>query len=228
MLALRFSTEDGCSLEGELRPADGEERGSAVLCHAHPRFGGSKDHPLLWAVRNELAGRELSVLGFNFRGTMRSGGTHGGGRPEVKDVAAAIACVRQRSVPPTIVVGWSFGASVALRQALVDERVAALALIGFPLDHDVELPPMPSPAELRRFRRPVLLLSGEHDAYSPLAALAELADLFPNAELSIVPGTQHSLWRHERAAAELVGDFAERVLAAHAERGAQEPGDPDR
>ena len=44
-------------------------RGVAVLCHPHPRHGGSKDHPLLWAIRNDLAAsRGVAVLGFNFRG----------------------------------------------------------------------------------------------------------------------------------------------------------------
>jgi alpha/beta superfamily hydrolase len=228
MRPIRFPTEDGHSLEGELRPAEGEARGSAVLCHAHPRFGGSKDHPILWAVRNELAGRGFTVLSFNFRGTMRSAGTHGGGRSEVKDVAAAIGCVRQRSVAPTIVAGWSFGANVALREALDDDRVAALALIGFPLHHEVELPAMPSASELRRLRKPVLLLSGEHDAYSPPAALAELGAQLPNGEVSVVPGTDHYLWRHEREAAGIVGSFADRVLARRrsSRRRPAGPGDP--
>ena len=68
MDALRFSAEDGVSLEGELRLPDGHTRGSAVVCHPHPEHGGSKDHLLLWAIRNELVARGLAVLSFNFRG----------------------------------------------------------------------------------------------------------------------------------------------------------------
>lgn len=212
MEAIRFPSEDGLSLEGELRLPDGDVRATAVICHAHPRHGGSKDHPVLWAVRNELAHRGFAVLAFNFRGTMRSDGTYGGGRTEVRDVAGAITRVRQASDGPTVVVGWSFGANVALREALEDERVSALVLIGLPLEHEVDIPPMPSAPELRLFRRPVLLLSGEHDEYSPVPALAALRGRFPNAEVSIVSGTDHYLWRHERAAAAIVGDFAERIL----------------
>ena len=41
---------------GRAADARGRRRaGSAVICHAHPRHGGSKDHPILWAIRNELA-----------------------------------------------------------------------------------------------------------------------------------------------------------------------------
>src|SRR5919109_996119 len=126
MATVTFRTSDGVLLEGELREAEGTPRGTAVLCHAHPSFGGSKDHPVLWAIRNHLAGRRgLHVLAFNFRRTMGSAGVHGEGLAEV--------------------AGWSFGASVALRHAVRDERVAALALVAMPLGPGAvtDLPPPP-------------------------------------------------------------------------------------
>lgn len=213
MEPIRFATDDGLSLEGELRRPEGPALAGTVICHAHPRHGGSKDHPILWSLRNELAHRGFAVLAFNFRGTMGSDGTYGGGRAEVRDVAAAVARVRDESDGPTLVCGWSFGANVAVREALDDDRVAALALIGFPLTHDLEIPQLPSPSELRLLRRPVLLLSGEHDEYSPAAGLERLRDRLPCAEIAIVPGTDHYLWRREREAAEIVGAFAGRLLA---------------
>jgi alpha/beta superfamily hydrolase len=208
-----FWTEDGIRLEGELRLPDGEPRGSAVICHAHPRHGGSKDHPVLWAVRNEVAGkRGLATLVFNFRGTMGSGGSYGGGRDELADVRAAIGFVREHADGPTLVFGWSFGASVALREAFDDRRVAALALFGIPLQpNDLHLPPLPDPPELRRLKRPLLLLTGEHDEYCPADELRAYGEGV--AEVVIVEGTDHYLWRHEREAAGIVGDFADRFLA---------------
>ncbi|HYG72535.1 MAG TPA: alpha/beta fold hydrolase [Actinomycetota bacterium] len=214
MEPVAFSTQDGVRLEGELRMPDAPPGGSAVLCHAHPRFGGSKDHPILWAIRNDLAGRGVAVLAFNFRGTMGSGGTHGAGRTETKDVTAAIDRIAPETDGPISVVGWSFGANVALRQALDDARVRALALVGFPLEHDLDIPPTPSPSELRAFRRPVLLLSGEHDAYSPPDGVRALASRLPDATVETVSGTDHYLWRHERDAAGVVGSFVERALDA--------------
>ena len=205
-------TEDGISLEGELRRPETIPSASAVICHAHPRHGGSKDHPILWAIRNELSKRGFAVLAFNFRGTMRSAGTYAGGRSETKDVAAAIERVRQEVDGSTVVVGWSFGANVALHEALADERVTALALVGLPLEHRLDIPDIPSPSELRLFRRPVLLLAGEQDDYAPEPRVRELASAFPNAEIAIVPGTDHYLWGHEREAATTIGGFAEQVL----------------
>jgi hypothetical protein len=214
-----FSTDDGVRLEGELRRPDREPVGSAVLCHPHPKHGGSKDHPILWALRNELAGaRGLAVLGFNFRGVMGSGGTYGGGRDEVGDARAAITRVREEAPDlPTVLCGWSFGASVALREALDDRRVAALVLIGMPLrPNDLSLPPLPQPSELRALRRPVLVLMGDNDAYCPMADVQGFAASLPGGRLHVVAGTDHYLWRREREAAAVVGAFAAEVIAAAA------------
>jgi alpha/beta superfamily hydrolase len=214
MVPVRFPAEDGVSLEGELRVDVAEPRGSAAICHPHPQHGGSKDHPILWAVRNELAHRGLAVLAFNFRGTMGSGGTFGGGHGELRDARAAIGRVREAAPDvPTIVCGWSFGANVAVREALDDERVRALALIGIPLrPGDVRLPPLPSPAEVRAMRRPILLVAGSNDEYCPadeLRAYAENA----GADVRILEGTNHYLWRREREAAGLIGGFTDQALA---------------
>lgn len=211
-----FSTDDGVRLEGEVRRPDGAARGSAVLCHPHPRHGGSKDHPLLWAIRNELAAKhDVAVLGFNFRGVMGSAGTYGGGRDELLDALAAIREIRARSDPtlPTVVVGWSFGANVAIRAAIDDRRVAALVLVGLPLaPNDLSLPPLPDVTELRALRRPVLLLAGAHDTFAPSELLEDYAAGLPHAEVRIVGGTDHYFWRREREAAAIVGAFAETVL----------------
>jgi alpha/beta superfamily hydrolase len=216
MEQLTFRTSDGIRLEAEVRMPDAEPRGGVVLCHPHPRHGGSKDHPVLWAIRNELAAaHELAVLGFNFRGVMGSAGTYGGGRDELHDVEAAIGEIRSRvgETLPTILVGWSFGANVAVRAAIDDRRVAALALVGLPLaPNDLALPPLPDATDLRSFRRPALLLAGEHDTFAPPQLLEEYGQGFPDAEVRVVPGTDHYFWRREREAASIVGAFAERVL----------------
>jgi uncharacterized protein len=211
--SVTFATEDAVRLEGEIRMPDGRPRGSAVICHPHPRHGGSKDHPILWALRNELAARRgLAVLSFNFRSVMGSGGTFGGGHDEMRDVRAAIDVIRERAAGPTLVCGWSFGANVAIREAFDDERVAALALVGIPLEPgDLTLPPLPAPEELRLLGRPVLFVAGEGDEYCPPESLRAYARP-SGADVSVLEGTNHYLWRREREAAGIVGAFADRWL----------------
>jgi hypothetical protein len=210
---IAIPTDDGLTLEGLVRLPDGPPRAPAVICHPHPRHGGSRDHPLLWAVRAELARRGFAVLAFNFRGVMGSQGTYGGGIEEVRDVRAAIGVAGEVVSGPAFVFGWSFGANVALREALDDPRVGALALFGFPLgDTSLVLPEVPVD-RLRSFDRPVLLVAGDADPYCPVPRLLELGGDLPGAEIEIIAGGDHYLPRREHELAELVGRFAELRLA---------------
>ena len=215
MATVRFRTSDGVLLEGDLREANGTPRGTAVLCHAHPSFGGSQDHPVLWAIRNHLAARRgLQVLAFNFRGTMGSEGSHGDGVAELADVDAAITRVRAEADGPTMVAGWSFGASVALRHAVRDDRVAAAALVALPLGPGAvsDLPPPPPPEDLQRLAAPVLLVAGSLDRLTSVNELQALADRIPRARLILLPGTGHYFERREAELAEVIGDFVDTVL----------------
>jgi uncharacterized protein len=211
---IRFPNDQGNLLEGEIRLPDGASRGRAVICHAHPRFGGSKDHPILWAVRIALAREGFTVLSFNFRGVMGSEGSHDGGRGEVGDVRAAIDVVEARSPDlGTFVFGWSFGANVALREAVTDERVSALALCGVPLDGTApELPPLPGPEELAGLNRPVLLAAGGGDEFSPVDRVRALRVAIPGAELEVFPGASHFFPRREKELAARVARFAASAL----------------
>lgn len=218
MQRIRFSTADGVSLEGEIREADGTPRGTAVLCHPHPEHGGSKDHPILWAIRNDLAAkRGLTTLVFNFRGVMGSEGTYGGGEAELADVAAAVDRVRQEAPGPRVLVGWSFGAWVALRHVLHDPRIAALVLIAFPIGSKATSTkrPMPELGDLERLTIPTLLVSGDDDPFCPVDAMRNLARWIPNGETLVLEGTGHFFGRRERELASEVGAWAERALGAN-------------
>ena len=201
------------SLAGEVHDAEGAPRGSAVICHAHPRHGGSKDHPLLWAIRGELVRRGFMVLSFDFRGIMESEGSFGSGVDEVRDVRAAVDTVVEHAPQPTLAAGWSFGANVALRAAVEDRRIAALALVGFPLaESSLILPPVPDREQLAALDRPVLFVTGQADLFCPLPELRRLARRIPAAQMVVIPNTDHFFWKREREVAERIGVFAETAL----------------
>ena len=213
MARIEFPSADGVVLEGEWFEADVLRRGSAVVCHAHPQYGGSKDHPVLWHVRIALVRRGFAVLAFNFRGVMGSGGEFGGGEREIGDARAAVERVAEGSDGPVFVAGWSFGARVALRTAIEDPRIDALALLGMPVTRSrVPVPDLPPREALLAYERPVLLVSGEYDEFSSGEDLLALAGTLPNAEIEVLPGTDHYFPRREREVGKLVADFAERTL----------------
>lgn len=213
MTATTFRTEDGVTLEGELREPEGAPRGTAVVCHPHPAHGGSKDHPLLWAIRNELAKHGWVVLSFNFRGVMGSEGEHTGGEKETLDVKAAIDRVREEADGSTALVGWSFGANVAIRHAMTDPRVAAVALVGLPIGFDpVPVIELPDDEALRAWGTPVLLVTGDDDAICPVPGVLELSGRIPNADVRVFEDAGHFFRGREREPAEAIAHFLDEVL----------------
>src|SRR3954468_21724826 len=222
---LRWSQSDGardlhhrrrCPPRGRAADTRGRATRQRRALPPPPAARGLQGPPVAVGDPQRPRGRpHLAVLAFNFRGVMGSGGTYGGGRDEVRDVAAAIRAARNRAPAelPTALIGWSFGANVAVRAAIDDQRAAALALIGLPLaPNDLSLPPLPDATDLRALRRPVLLLAGEHDTFAPATEVEAYASSFPQATVRIVAGTDHYFWRREREAAAIVGGFVERVL----------------
>ena len=214
MEAVTFTVEDGVRLEGELRVDVEHPRAGAVICHPHPKEGGSKDHPILWALRNALAARMgMAALAFNFRGVMGSEGTYGGGWDEVKDARAALAFVRGRAPSTqTLLAGWSFGANVAIRTVGGGEHVSALTLIGIPLEPgDLTLPALPDPRALRTQAPPTLFVAGDRDPFCPAERLREYAAA-GGADCLVVENTDHYFWRRERELAAAICDWAETAL----------------
>ena len=56
--------------------------------------------------------------------------------------------------------------------------------------------------------------SGEADQFCPVPDLRALARRIPDAEVVVLPGTDHFFWKREREVAGLIGDFAERSLSS--------------
>lgn len=129
MSDVTIETVDDLRLEAEVdTPA--EVRAALVLCHPHPKMGGTMNAPLLLALRDELVERGWAVLRFNFRGIGASQGEASVGIEEQKDARAAIEDARERWPDvPVAIAGWSFGAAVAVRVAQEDPGLAACLAI---------------------------------------------------------------------------------------------------
>ena len=218
----RLETEDGLLLEAVVRHPDDPPRGSAVVCHAHPLHGGLMDHKLLAAVRRELLAEGLFVVGFHFRGVRRSEGSFGGGVQEGLDVRAALDRARGEAEGPMLLCGWSFGGRVAVRVAVEDERVAALALIATspraPGESEIVVPELPQLEALAGWDHPTLLLVGDDDRYCPVPRMEEFAAMFAHPSFHVLAGADHYFTGREREAGALVARFARDALFAGSAR----------
>jgi uncharacterized protein len=177
-------------LEGTLEyPAasDGPTPG-AVICHPHPLFGGNMHNNVVRSLRKGLLELGYVCLRFNFRGTGRSWGAHGGGKDEIQDVLAAMDFLSEQpnvDKERLLVAGYSFGCWVGLEAASKDARARRLIGISPPLnEYDF--------GYLKEELRPKFLLVGDNDFVCSLGRFRKLMDEIPEPKTGVVlPGGDH-------------------------------------
>jgi alpha/beta superfamily hydrolase len=165
---------------------------AALVCHPHPLGGGTLHNKVVYHAMKALNAPEWGlcwpVLRFNFRGTGLSHGTHDG-EAEVGDVLAALDWLENEYKRPLVVVGFSFGAAMALNACCTRGRASAFAALGLPTHaegRDYSYP------YLKNCTIPKLFLSGDHDQYAPAEQLARVAASAAEPKrLLLLPGADH-------------------------------------
>jgi hypothetical protein len=183
-------------LEAVLNEGAPDATFAAIVCHPHPKGGGTMHNKVVYhamKVLNDPAwGFALPVLRFNFRGTGLSEGAHDG-KLECEDVLAAIDWIENEYKLPLVVSGFSFGAAMALKACCgaTEHRgqIRAVTALG-----------LPTQAEGREYRYrfladctfPKLFLSGDHDQYAPATQLTQVVDSAAEPKrLLFIPGADH-------------------------------------
>jgi alpha/beta superfamily hydrolase len=176
-------TDDGETLDGERAEGDAEIA-RAVLCHPHPQYGGSMRSLVTSELFQALPGHGITSLRFDFRGVGASTGSFGDGIGERHDVRAALRAVvdPDRRVP-TFLVGWSFGADLAL--SIRDETHAGWCAIALPLRW------LDDPAATGADPRPKLVLLAEHDEFRPAGEVEAVTADWAATRTEIVGGASH-------------------------------------
>jgi alpha/beta superfamily hydrolase len=204
-------TADGLGLVGELALPLSRPPAATLIClHPLPTAGGMMDSHVLRKASFRLpALADLAVLRFNTRGTTSEQGTSegdfGDGEAERHDLAAAIGWAVAAGLPRLWLVGWSFGAELALRFGDHPAVEGAILLS----------PPMrrAGVADLDRWAasgKPLIALVPELDDYlRPDAARIKFARV-PQAEVVGVDRAKH-LWVGERYVRIVLNEIVRRV-----------------
>lgn len=121
-----LATSDGESIVGDYWPG-----GDLAYLVAHG-FTGSARLPRVRRLSVHLAGSGATVFALDFRGHGRSSGGSTLGELEVRDIAAAVAFLRERGHRHIALVGWSMGGSAVLRHAGAGGDADAIVSISSP------------------------------------------------------------------------------------------------
>ena len=164
---LQFSGAAGAIEALRDSPAPGAApRGTAVIAHPHPLFGGTMDNKVVQTLARACVACGFTALRFNFRGVGQSAGSFDEGVGETEDALAALDYARKEvgEALPVALAGFSFGSYVQTRvaQRVDSER---LVLVG----------PAVGRFEVQRVPPQTIVIHGEEDEIVPLAdVFAEL------------------------------------------------------
>lgn len=176
-------------LEALLNAGDPGAPYAALVCHPHPLHGGTMHNKVVYHAAKTLSGFGLPVLRFNFRGAGLSEGVHDNGRGERDDIRAALDWLADRYSLPIIFAGFSFGAATGLRACCPDPRVVGLIALGTPLAVADRLYTY---NYLSQCGKPKLMVSGDQDAFGPVANLREIFHLAAEPkQFVLVQGADH-------------------------------------
>jgi len=172
--SLSLHTSDGQRLAADVAEAEAEAPiGGVVLCHPQPMYGGNRFNIVVDALFSALPPAGFTTLRFDFRSA------HDGGIGERLDVRAALDALAGDGVP-LFVVGYSFGAVVALTTN--DPRTAGIVAVAPPLTPDVPAPTVPC-----------LMLTPDHDQYCPPERASAIAGGWTGVEIEVVESADHFL-----------------------------------
>jgi len=158
-------------LEALLEEPEAEApREAALVCHPHPRFGGTMHNKVVYRLARGLRHSGAVVLRFNFRGVNLSEGSYDEGIGEVEDARAALEFLRARYPGlPFSLAGFSFGSRVILRLGCEPVGASRLIAAGFPASYR-------DSAALGHCGVPRIFVQSTNDQYGPRPAMQSYFD----------------------------------------------------
>jgi alpha/beta superfamily hydrolase len=166
------------------RPADAP-RGTAVIAHPHPLFGGTLSNKVVQTLARACVATGWTAVRFNFRGVGQSAGVYDDGRGELDDLLSVVQA--QAGQGPLVLAGFSFGAFVtshAVARLAAERELAQVVLVGTASSR-FEVAPVAPELHAR-----TLAIHGEADDTVPLASVMDWARP-QSLPVTVVPGGGH-------------------------------------
>lgn len=167
-------------------PEDGQPSGAALVCHPHPKGGGTMHNKVVYRLARGLRRTGSAVLRFNYRGVNLSEGTYDGGRGETEDARTALNELRTRYPHLSLTVaGFSFGSRIALRLGSQEKNLRRVIAVGFPTT-------IPDRDYIYEVHIPKYFIHSTHDEFGPREDFQQFYQTVPEPKhLDWVPASDH-------------------------------------
>lgn len=183
--AVNFFSTDDLTLEGIIAEPSGEEipegggdLPGVVFCSPEPHLGGTMLSPVVEALTREVTPRGFVSFRFNYRGVGESQGENALGQGQVSDALAAVDMLREWSGVDGSrigIVGYSYGASIALRAA-AQQADGVRAVVAVSPILDIPLIGIPTEDGFASVNVPVRFLIGGEDGLTTPETLGAWVD----------------------------------------------------
>ena len=159
-------------------------RGTAVIAHPHPLFGGTMTNKVVQTLARAFVQTGWRAVRFNFRGVGASEGAYDEGRGEAADMLDVVRQVAPEG--PLAVAGFSFGAFVTSHVVaqLAPRQPEKIVLVGTAASRFAVAPIAPDLHER------TLVLHGEQDDTVVLSSVMDWARP-QSLPVTVIPGVEH-------------------------------------
>jgi uncharacterized protein len=201
---VQFDGEAG-RIETLLDLPDGTPRGMVLVCHPHPKYGGTPENKVVQTLAKTFVELGYMALRPAFRGVAGSEGEFDRGEGETVDMIDLVAQAQARyDEMPLVLAGFSFGGYVQTRVAkeVTFQRIVLVAPACGHITEDRSYTTETVPAD-------TIVIHGEKDETVPLANVLEWARpqdlpivLVPNADhffhhrLHLIKSIVKGVWRN--------------------------------
>ena len=181
----KLSLQGGAgAIEALLDVPQGEPRGTVVIAHPHPLFGGTMTNKVVQTLARAFVQTGWRAVRFNFRGVGASEGVYDEGRGETADLLEVV-----RQVAPDgalALAGFSFGAFVTSHAVaqLMPRQPDKVVLVGTAASRFAVAPIAPELHER------TLVLHGEQDDTVVLSSVLDWARP-QSLPVTVIPGVEH-------------------------------------
>ena len=198
---------DGYKLSGYLTHVAPSSKTSVIILHPHPLYGGDMNNHVVRTLERIFLSYGFTTLRFDFRGASSSPQGYSGVSGAVIDSLNALELLKSKSECKEVgIVGYSFGASTAMRVALMNPPPFLVSLsaskeliseAGFDI------------GKLVNIESPTLMFHGKADSMIPFTDLMAIAESLRSnpIRIELLEGEGHFYQRSLSTVESIVREF---------------------